>query len=121
MEEKNKTIVTVAGQIEKVSTMKDRGLKIVFATQELNAGDCATLMGLAQQFGAVAFAPTDTQINEKDLDIPLVESQIKSPSERLRSVLFVRWKEKFEKQVAFSYFYERAMDRIIEEEKTKID
>ena len=45
----------------------------------------------------------------------------KTPSQRLRAVLFVYWKQHKQKEIEFDIFYVRYMNRLIEQIKEKLE
>jgi hypothetical protein len=81
-------------QIAKIQTMADPGNRVVIDTQELSPENMATLFSLKQ--GGLGFflfkGSTITTEEIPDYD-PVTFDEIKSPSQRLRAVLYVVWKE----------------------------
>lgn len=59
--------------------------------------------------------------DEKDVDVMQVQKEVvhKSPSQRMRSVMFLLWKQTGE-ELPFEVFYTTHMERIIEHLKTKL-
>jgi len=49
-----------------------------------------------------------------------VDKMIKTPSQRLRAVLYLVW-EQFEAPSAFQIFYDKTMERIIEQFSKRIE
>jgi hypothetical protein len=110
-----------SAQIAKIQTMADRGNRVVIDTQELSPEDMATLFSLKQGgMGWFLFkgsAITTEEIPDYD---PATFDEIKSPSQRLRAVLFVYWKEIRKGQGDFEGFYRAQVERIIEQYKEKL-
>ncbi len=108
-----------------ISTKADGTIDVVFNTQEMGAAETAALFSMRAKFGQLAFisqeiALTDTQLDE--LDIPESSPEFKgdkSPSQRLRAVLYVLW-EQDGKRGEFETFYRVRMERIIETIKDKL-
>lgn len=89
-------------------TMKDGSLKITLVTRELSPEQMAKII---------------SNLNKEvlSIDIPEEQSEVKSPSQRLRGVLYKIWesheKEKFD---SFELFYRHMMEKIIDYYKEKI-
>jgi hypothetical protein len=107
--------------IEAIQTMADRGNRVVIDTQELSPEDMATLFSLKQGgMGWFLFkgaAITTEEIPDYD---PATFDEIKSPSQRLRAVMFVVWKEVKGAKGDFESFYRAQVERIIEQYKEKL-
>lgn len=116
-----KTGVTLQSILSNVSTRKDGSFKLVFETQELNANDGAQLLSLRNKIGWLLFSADEISPD----DIP--EQQIdpdeycgKSPSQRLRSVLFVYWKQKGSNGT-FNQFYNSQIEKWIDQIKERLE
>ena len=112
--------ITMPVYVEGISTRKDGSLKLVFGTQELPPEQSAILFGLGNQLGYMAFSNewiADEDINELGKN---VEMQGKTPSQRLRNVLFVLWKQK---KVGgdFETYYRNQIEKIINKIKEQLD
>ena len=95
--------------IDKITTMKDRSIKITLITPELDAQTMAEL-----------FLSVNNQV--LNVDIPEDISEQKSKSQRLRAVLYRVWENKYkDKFNTFELFYNSEMERILEHYKNKID
>lgn len=116
--------VLLSAVLDKASTMKDRSVKLIFETQELNSDDCAKLFALRQQMGWLVFASAD----ESDADMeqlipdepPKEFKDDKSPSQRMRSVLFVWWTQ-LGSVGNFETFYRDKIEVMINWVKEKLD
>lgn len=100
---------------------KDGSASLSFDTRELTAEEIFTIMSLRHSEGWLCFAP-----NENEIEIPeeRVELDEKSPSERLRAVLFVWYKQETEKGKfvgLFDTFKKEKMEKIIETIKGKLE
>lgn len=107
----------VPATIESISTRKDRTMKIVVGTQELEPSDSAELMALHDKLGWFmfaenAFAPTEIPKE----NAPEFKSD-KSPSQRLRSILYVYWDKCTDKKTTFNNFYDQFVEKKIREVK----
>lgn len=99
---------------------KDGSAAVSFDTRELTAEEIFTIMSLRHTEGWLAFAP-----NEGEIEIPEENAEVdeKSPSERLRNVLFVWYKQEVEagKFVGiFDTFRKEKMEKIIEGVKKRL-
>jgi hypothetical protein len=107
-----------------IKTMKDGGVRIVVETQELLPEDITTLMRLRNQIGYFVFKP-EKFIEEDIISLPEkyeLEAGEKTPSQRLRSVLYVFWdQKKRDKGVDFNSFYKDQMERFIRTVKEKLE
>ena len=106
-----KNVFQVPAALEGVSMLKDGGVSLRFHTQELSKDDKVLLMEFVNSFGYLMFA-----LNEfDDADIPKdnVKNQDgKSPSQRLRAVIYVEWRET-NAGGDFEVYYRRYMERLI--------
>ena len=100
---------------------KDKSCSISFETRELIAEELITIMSLTNSEGYLCFAP-----NQDQIEIPEGNAEVegKTPSERLRNVLYVLYKKEVEKGQyvgLFETFRNEHMEKIIEFVKKKID
>jgi len=95
--------------IDKITTMKDRSIKITLITPELDPKTMAEL-----------FMSVNNQV--LNVDIPEDISEKKSKAQRLRWVLYRLWENKYkDKYNTFELFYNSEMERILEHYKDKIE
>lgn len=115
---KNELFQAVA-EVMKIETMA-KGLKIVIHTNELPPEQMTAILSLYEKQGWFLFKRTSIKPDEiKNLpDIQLEENE-KSPSQRLRSVLFVLWDQQGIKK-SFEIYYREQMDKIITFVKEKL-
>lgn len=106
--------------IDKVTTMKDHGLKIVLGTQELPDNVMAQLFTLSAKHCACVLAPHGEEIKPFD-PVTTDAPKSKSPANRLRSVLYLIWKKDNEGYADFDQYYKITMEKIITYYKEKID
>jgi hypothetical protein len=110
--------------ISKITTMADGGLRLQVDTQELASEDKAELMGLYNQLGWFVFAPTNT-IKAEDIPTTPLEENQKTPSQRIRSTLFVYFKKlqevgSLKPDSDFEVFYRHHTEKYIDNIKNKI-
>lgn len=112
--------ITVAAQLTGVRSRADRTWTLTFNTQEIGA-DAAGLMELLMDQGWLLFSPND---DLSAVDIPEVRADAqlseKSPSQRLRDVLFVYYKQSKSTQ-PWETFYLSQMNRIIDIVKENLE
>jgi len=114
-------ILKVPAEISRVQTMADGGLRLFVDTQEVGPEDKGLIMGLHKKLGWFLFAETALE-KEDTLDLPEIkfEKGEKTPSQRLRAVLFLLW-EKQGKVGTSEEFYRRYLEKVIENLKSKLD
>lgn len=93
--------------VHKIETTSDHGLKIILHTREVSPDIMAALF-LAKQSGTEG-----VKIEEPETD------DLKSPSQRLRSVLYVVWSNTDMKE-DFDTYYRINMQKIIDHYKDKL-
>lgn len=104
--------------IDGVQAKKDKTLSIRLGTQELTPDDTSYLFDMMGKQLWVAFAETPIEM----LDIPDITPEFrgeKTPSQRMRGVIYRIWEEKFKKSMPFPKFYENYMSKLIEDLKDK--
>lgn len=100
---------------------KDGSIKLSFDSRELSPEEYMMVMGFRNTEGWLAFSPNEDGIPE--LPTERAEIDEKTPSERLRAVLFVWYKQDSDagKFVGtFDTFRNQKMEKIIETVKTKL-
>ena len=127
---KEKELLKIPASVNKITTMADNTLKLtIYTTRELTSNDEAKIMKFRNTEGVMVFSVQD--INQEDLtDIPEYTKEFdnqKSPSERLRNVMWVyytqnhEWKNDAEHRKAFKLWRETQMDKIRDRYKDKLD
>lgn len=115
---KNKPI-QIEAFIHSVSTLVDGGLKLNIHTQELPADEMMRLMQIGRKMGYVIISPECM----RGVEMPKDEVEFrgdKTPSQRLRNVLFV-YHQKKELKENFDIFYKRKIEEFIDVVKEKLD
>lgn len=117
-------MILLPAQLEGVSTRKDKTLKLVFGSQELSPNDAASVMTLANSFCFLAIKPETFTETEKELmaqvKADMLTNNAKTPSQRLRGVLYVLFTTNNEGFDKFDAFYTHHISRIIDQYKLKI-
>jgi len=126
--------VVFEGGIDKVSTLADGSLRIYVGTPELANETMVNLFSLIKKPGYVLISANN--INQDQIDAvekatTNTEFSEKTPSQRLRGVLYKLWEKTQPKTmngdtgemeyVDFDLFYKRQMNKITDHFKTKLD
>ena len=104
--------------IEGIRSRKDRSLGLSISTPELSVNEKALFMEMQGINVNLLITPSD----EPEAEQIKIDSDIenKSQSQRMRSVLFVLWKQD-PKGKEFADYYRGQMEKLIEYLKSKID
>ncbi len=110
---------TTPAQLMSVRSMVDGGLGLSLHTNELTPEEKAEIMGFHMQAGWLLFSPNEIS----DSDIPKKPSEygVKTPSQRLRAVLYVLHIQSGGSREDFDRFYEAQMSKYENEVKSKLD
>lgn len=108
-----------SGLIDGVNAKKDRTLLIKIGTQELSAEDASYLLDCMGKQLWIGIAETPIEALEVPEVLPEMHGD-KTPSQRLRGLLYVLWSEKTDKKRTFPQFYEDYMFKLCEQLKVKI-
>jgi hypothetical protein len=117
-------MIIIPAQLDGLRTLKDKTLKIVFETQELNPQDLLGLMETLNAFGYLAFKKEPFKEEEKQMLSNLksdYEFGGKSSSQRLKAVLFRLWQKEPEGFDTSVKHYEHHLEKIINHFKSKLD
>lgn len=109
--------------IESVSTRKDKTVKVVIGTQELDmrqAGEIFSLSGGYAYVGIKEEQFSPWEVKEMD-EIKADLSTVKTPSQRLRAILYLNWQQDQAGFKDFQSYYLHEMDRISEHYKARLD
>ena len=117
-------MIFLAAQLEGVTTRKDKTVKLTFGTQELTPAEAGNVMAIANSFCFLAikpesFTPTEKELMEQ-LKADSLTNAAKSPSQRIRAVLYRLWESNSEGYITFDSFYTFKMETIINHLKSKI-
>jgi hypothetical protein len=105
--------------LDGVTPLKDGGVSLRFHTNEISKADKVMLMDYYQSFGWLMFAANEFQ--ESDVPKAGAKPDIgQSPSQRLRAVLFIKWKQSGGNG-DFEAFYKQQLERFIDAVKAALD
>lgn len=114
-----KTIKTQA-IITSFTSKVDGSLGMRVATPELTSEEKTEFFNLQNKNLMVTLAPVDEK-SDGDVEVKS-EFDEKTPSQRLRGVLFILYKQSYQgKYGTFNEFYHRTMEKIIDGYKAKLD
>lgn len=117
-------MLVIPVQLESYRSLKDRTIKLVFETGEPTPEQMASIQSSLMRAGYLAFnsnAFTDGQIESLKEVKADYEDSGKSPSQRLRNVLYVWWKEHNQGYEVFNDFYIHYIEKFINHVKSKLD
>lgn len=117
----NKLDACVPATITKITTMADRGLRLQVDTQEITDAELKKqIFDLHDKLGFFFFSEAPiTEVPLDDLPEIKVEEGEKTPSQRLRNILFVLWEQKKIKE-SFDIFYRKQIEKLIEKIKEQL-
>ena len=103
--------------IDTISSKKDRSVGLRISTPELTTSERAIFFELQGLSIDLTITPQGEQVDEQVIDKDLNQ---KSQSQRLRSVLFILWKQ-HPQDMDFEQYYKYKTEQIIEHLKSKIE
>lgn len=110
--------------LEGVTTRKDKTLRLTFGTQELPATEAGKLLALNNAFCFLSIKPEDFTTTEKEMMEQIKADTLtntgKTPSQRLRSTLYVLFTQNNEGFTKFDAFYAHKMEQMIDHYKSKL-
>lgn len=104
--------------LEGVTPLKDGGVSLRFHTNEITKPQKVELMDYYQTFGWLLFSANEYQDTDVPKDLANRDGG-KSPSQRLRAVLFVYWKQLGAKG-GFEPFYNQKVEQFIDRIKENL-
>lgn len=108
--------------VSSLSTKVDGSVKISIETRELQGSEAARLFDLRGSEAWVLIAPQ--AFSEEDVKLPTEKADpavgIKTPSQRLRAVIYRTW-EQSRSGVDFESYYRLTVEKLIEQFKQRLD
>lgn len=118
----SKNAVSLPVIFTKMTPRVDRSWKLEFETRELIGKSIETLADRLGTEGYIVHSPND---DLSDTDIPAGQADSgmegKSPSQRMRAVLYVLWGQNGKPGGSFDSFYQARMESLIEQVKSKLE
>lgn len=116
----NNRIIQVPVTLDSANRKKDRSVKLSFTTtREISTEEYLTIDEYYQSIGWLLFK--ENEFNDEDVPKEQAESDTKTPSQRLRSVLYVYHLENGGAPETFRQFYEASLEKYINNVKEKLD
>lgn len=117
------TILQLPAEIVKVETRRNGAIRLIIDSQEDIQPDIrAKMMNCVDKVGWLSYLPTTERMLDP-LDIAglpeIRPEEQKSPAQRLRAVLHVKWEQEGRKGTSED-FYRTAMEKIIEHYKSQL-
>lgn len=115
--------ILLSAIIENIATRADGTVKVVLGCQEMSATRAGELMTLNRKLAAVYLSPKET-VSQKEIDqVEAVDPVMpaKTPSQRMRNVLFVLWQQSPEGFKDFDSFYKYKMEGYIDAIKENLN
>jgi hypothetical protein len=113
----------IPAYLTRYGSKADNTFSLSFNTNELKDSEVIALNKLKNQYGFLMFKSSEIENSELEqldsVDMDLTDKS-KTPSKRLRSVLYLMWEQNKE-EGTFKDYYSNCMERIIEHYKNKLD
>ena len=121
----SKQLFQAVAEVTKIETLA-KGLKIILHTNELSPEQMTTILSLYEKQGWFLFKESEiSEIDVKGLPDLILEPNEKSPSQRLRAVLYRIWEQSGGLQrhdkLSADQHYRNSMEKIIEDLKTRLN
>jgi hypothetical protein len=108
-------MILIPGQVEGISTRKDKTIKITIGTQELTPSAAAELLRLSQSYCYFGIKEEPFRKEETELIDSLKTNidSLKTPSQRLRAVLYRIYETDNEGYQDFLTYYNAKLEKLI--------
>jgi len=107
-------MIILPAQIENLTSRKDKTIKVTFGTQEMSPSDAAQVFQLNQRFCYIAIKEESFQQDELD-NIDSIKTDLesnKTPSQRLRGILYINYQQDTEGFKEFMTYYISKMEKL---------
>lgn len=112
----------LAAMVESINTRKDKSVKLIFGTQELNPVEAGQLFQYMNQLVSVYLCPASIDNREiEQIDKLEPELNNKTQSQRIRSVLYLLFQQGNEGFKSFDEYYKSKTEKYIEHLKAKLN
>lgn len=113
--------VITSGQIGKISSMADKTIRVQIDLQELDPEQLSRLFGFLNTYIKIYISNENITDDEIDIiDAEEIDHESKSPSQRLRNVLYRLWEQDKRGYDDFNLYYQFMMRQITEHYKSKL-
>lgn len=115
-------MILICGQIETISTRKDKTIKLTIGSQELRPNELTDVFKLNQQLCYIGIKPEPFTKDESDTIESLKTDfeNVKTPAQRLRAILYRNFEQDNKGYKDFTTYYIGEMDRLCEHYKNKL-
>lgn len=117
-------MIILPAQLESYRSLKDRSVKVMFETAELSPSQAGDIQANILKAGFLAFNADPFTEKQKEL-LSAMEAEYtdtnKTPSQRLRGVLWHLFNKVPEGYKTFPAYYENKMEELINHFKSKLD
>ncbi len=116
-------MILFGAEIETIASRADGTIKVILGTQELTPEKVSQLFALRKKVGYVAIKQAEFQPDEMDALTEVgddLKQMGKTPSQRMRNVLFILFNQSNEGFTTFNEFYNHKMNIYVEALKNKI-
>lgn len=117
------TLFQLPGTVSKVHSMHGRSVRVQIDSQEnLTDAQMSKLMSTLEKIGWFTFSVERPITPEAIASLPKLEwnDGQKSPAQRLRGVIFIRWEQAGKPMDSFEMYYASIMERLIDQFKEKL-
>ena len=117
-------MLIIPALLEGYRSLKDRTLKITFESNELNSQELLGIVENLNAFGYLAFKKEPFSEKERQEIETLetnLEDNMKTPSQRLRAVLYRNYERDQQGFKSFATYYEHNMELLLNHYKAKLD
>lgn len=113
--------ILLPAYVEGIASRKDKTVKIILGTQELSPEKAGELFSINGQLVTAYVSPSEITTGDMEI-IDSIEPDLpgKSPSERMRNVLYLMWKNNPEGFKDQHTHYLHYMERMIDKLKTQL-
>jgi hypothetical protein len=113
--------ILIACYVDSIRTRKDKTVSVQMSTQELSPSKAGELFTLLNSLATVYISPSEVTSREM-AQVDAVEPEMpgKSPSQRMRNVLFLLWEQDPEGYKVFDMYYQEKMNKYINELKANL-
>jgi len=112
--------IQFSAQIDNIMAKKDRTLSLKLGTQELGSEDSSYLLSLMGKQLWIGLAETEIESLEVPDVVPEMKGE-KSPSQRLKAIIYKIWELKSGQKQPFPSYYEDYMFKLCESLKGKLE
>jgi hypothetical protein len=116
-------MIIISSILESYRSLKDKTLKVTFETIELNPQELLGIVENLGSYGYLAFKKEPFSEKERQQIESLetnLEDNMKTPSQRLRAVLYRNYERDQQGFKSFATYYEHAMEKLIDHYKGKL-